>query len=45
MGEVLIRKSEYVNYQSLKVNETYAISKETPLMPEFEPSDPISSDE
>lgn len=34
---------EYANYQSLKVNVTYAISKETPLAPEFEPSDPLAA--
>jgi len=34
---------KYANYQSLKINETYAISKETPLMPEFEPSDPLAA--
>jgi hypothetical protein len=39
-----VKKSpEYTNYQSLKVNATYAISKETPLMPEFEPSDPLAA--
>ena len=34
---------EYANYQSLKVNVTYSISKETPLAPQFEPSDPLAA--
>lgn len=37
------KKSEYTDYQSLKVNQTYSIAKETPLMPEFEPSDPLAA--
>jgi len=37
------KESIYANYQSLKKNITYSISKNTPLMPEFEPSDPLAA--
>ena len=37
------KQSEYGSYQSLKKDVTYSISKETPLMPEFEPADPIAA--
>ncbi|MCX6321518.1 MAG: hypothetical protein NTX93_06920 [Bacteroidia bacterium] len=37
------KSSEYASYQSLKVNGTYAISKETPLMPGIQPADPLAA--
>jgi hypothetical protein len=35
--------SKYANYQSLETGKTYSVSKKTPLMPEFEPSDAMAA--
>ena len=36
-------QSKYGNSQSLKIGKTYSVSKSTPLMHEFNPSDPIEA--
>jgi len=38
-----MEQSEYVDVQSLKLNTTFSISRKTPLMPQFEPSDPLAA--
>lgn len=37
------KKSKFADPLSLKIGEAYSISKRTPLMPEFEPSDPMEA--
>jgi len=37
------RVSTKAHYGSLKVGRSYRLSKQTPLMPEFEPSDPMAA--
>lgn len=39
----VVKESKYGNYQSLGKGKIYSISKTTPLMPEFDPSDPIAA--
>ena len=43
MKGTIKKAQEYADFQSLKVNQTYSVTKETPLMPEFEPSDPMAA--
>lgn len=35
--------NEHISFESLKISKTYSISKETPLMPELEPKDPLNA--
>lgn len=39
----IITESEYGNFQSLKIGKTYLLSDTTPLMPELNPSDPLTA--
>ncbi len=39
----VVMKSKYAYYQSLQKGVTYSISETIPLMPEFEPSDPLAA--
>lgn len=43
LNEKLKKIPSFANSQSLKVGESCFVSKETPLMPEIEPSDPLSA--
>ena len=43
MKGTIKKAQEYADFQSLKVNQTYSVTKETPLMPEFAPSDPMAA--
>lgn len=36
-------RPQYGHYENLEVGKSYLLSKETPLMPEFEPSDPLEA--
>ena len=43
IGGTVEKESKYGNYQALGNGKTYSVSKTTPLMPAFDPSDPIAA--